>query len=232
MYTNRATQYAHKRYDNMKNENDSMIREMVYSTIDGCMRVLAVWLFAFAIWACITLFFGCSRVSSEHVEQHSNVQSDVDVTSVSTTGVAETSSSETKNNENTGVIFSHFFDDSLDASVKVTEYGADGQTKRVTEATLHRGRKGSMSGAVQRESSSAQCSAASSQLSDSIRVSASARCSDVRQVSHVVERRSWFQRHWKMVLAIFATAVMVAIAVWKRRRWIHSKLVRMFFLVY
>lgn len=182
-------------------------------------RLLLCAAVAFVVCAVLTLTCGCSRVVSEDVAVHTTSQSAVDSDAVTVTTAVAQSTSESNTDESLAGVLTRIVDDSLDVTLKVTEYGDDGVLRKVTEATLHRGKKDTTSGVVQQNCHTSNVETSDVAMADSNRVSASARHVETESVKREVERRGWWSLHWRMVLAIVGAAVMVALAVWKRRRW-------------
>lgn len=187
---------------------------------DGCMRDLVAFVLALMVCAVITVCCGCSRKVSENVEVHTTEQNDAGMDAVRSTSVDERTSVESDADERLAGCIVRMVNDSLDLSLKVTEYGDDGQPKKVTEATLHRGKKEKGVGALQTDSHSVIAAVSENVVNDSIGVSMSARHTETEDVKRVVERRGWWSLHWRVVLAAVAAVVMVALVVWKRKRWI------------
>lgn len=184
------------------------------------LRLAACTAVAFIVCAVLTLTCGCSRVVSEDVEVHNTEQSDVNADVVHTTDVVGQLSVKSDTDERVTDMMTRLVDDSLDVTLKVTEYGDDGQIKKVTEATMHRGKKDRTEGTVQQDCHTSRIVDTEVAVSDSSRVAASARRTGTQDVKRIVERRSWWSMHWRMVLAVVGASVMVALVVWKRRRWV------------
>lgn len=198
---------------------DALRDDMKLEALEGCMRNMGALVLSLMICAVLTVCCGCSRKVSDSMDLHTTENSEVNTEVERVANVVEQCSSESKTDESVSGVLTRFVDDSLDMTLTVTEYGDDGQPKKVTEATLHRGKKDRSAGAVQSDHHNVHVEDAKRIEKEDTHLSSSVRHDETEDVKHVVERRGWWSMHKCMVLAV-ASAVMVAIAVWKRRKWL------------
>lgn len=201
-------------------KSDGLRDDSSEELLEGRLRYLGAFLLAVVICAVLTVCCGCSRKVSENVEVHTTEQNCENGEVERTVNVVEQSASVTKTDGSIAGVLTRWVDDSLDVTLKVTEYGDDGQPKKVTEATLHRGKRDLASGVVKRDCHTEQVENAKRIETEDSRVSMSLRHDETEDVKRVVERKGWWSMHWRFVLCVVAVVMMVALSVWKRRRWV------------
>lgn len=195
-------------------------KEMILSTFYSSVTFLAAFAVGLVICAVISMFCGCSRVTSDNVEEHKVEQTECEQTTVHTIDKKDVGTQESKSGSVIDNLFAKITDDSMDVSLKVTEYGDDGQPKKVTEAAIHHGKRETTSNNTHLENSRCDNAVNTSVVHDADSMNASEQRAERDDVKRVVKKSGWWHTNWRWVISCIASVLAVALLVWKRRRWV------------
>lgn len=195
-------------------------KDVILITLLHFVVFLRACVVGLVICAIISVLCGCSRVTSDNLETHTIEETSYEQTDVHNANNTEVGANESKAEETWNNLFTSIVDDSLDISVKITEYGDDGQPKKVTEAAIHHGKRESTKNNISYDNSKYNntINVVTNHQSDSAIVSTNNTKNE--NIKRVVKKEGWWHTNWRWAITTLAAAIMIALGVWQRRRWL------------